>query len=65
MISDVAHRVKLTPVRVREHDAGLGCDRLHLIGFRLECSCGQRSKIRRNVKTLARWRDQHLRQPQP
>jgi len=57
----VRHVVKLGPVRLRNHDDALGCDRVKVIGYRVVCSCGQRSKVTRNPKLLAVWRDQHLR----
>lgn len=55
------HSVKLTPVRIRTHDDDLGCDVLHLIGYRAVCSCGQHSRIKRSKHELRTWARSHLR----
>lgn len=54
------HRVKLQPVRIKTWDDGLGCDRLTLIGYRAECSCGEKSRVRRSLRDLRTWRRSHL-----
>jgi hypothetical protein len=44
------HHARIVPVRVREHDAALGVDVSRIVGYRAKCSCGWRSKLRRNVR---------------
>jgi len=59
MIASVAHHVKVVPVRLRERDAGLACDRLRGIGFRCVCECGERSPVRDTVKAARAWKAEH------
>ena len=54
------HRVKLHPVRLKAWDDSLGCDRLHLIGYRAECSCGVKSKVKRSRRELRTWQRAHM-----
>jgi hypothetical protein len=58
----MAHRVKLVPVRLREHDAELGCDRVRVVGYRLKCSCGMQSGVKTRVAELREW--EHVRHRQ-
>jgi hypothetical protein len=58
----MAHRVKLVRARVKNHDADLGCDRVRGVGWRLVCSCGQRSPVRARIAELREW--EHVRHHQ-
>jgi hypothetical protein len=55
----VAHRVKIVPVRLRDHPPGLGCDRLHVIGYRAVCSCGERGPVAARVSGAREWQATH------
>jgi hypothetical protein len=55
----VAHHVKVLPVRLRERDAGLGCDRLRGIGFRAVCECGERGSVVGSVSHARAWSVEH------
>jgi len=61
----VAHRVKIVPVRLRDHPPGLGCDRLHVIGYRSVCSCGERGPVAARVSTAREWQADHARAESP
>ncbi len=43
------HRVRVVPVRRREHDDGLGVDVLRTVAYRLECSCGAKARGKATV----------------
>jgi hypothetical protein len=46
------HRVKITACRRREFSELSGCETSSIYGYRLVCSCGWKSKIRRQVAEL-------------
>jgi hypothetical protein len=58
----MAHRVKLTPVRVKKYEAELGCDVTRVVGYRLKCSCGMQSAVKTRVAELREW--EHVRHGQ-
>lgn len=56
----VTCHVKVLPVRLREHDPVIGCDRLRGIGYRAVCSCGERGPARETVRQAREWTAAHL-----
>jgi len=51
----MSHRVTISPVRKRERDDDLGCDVTRIIGYRLVCTCGQKSRVKTRVAELREW----------
>src|SRR5690348_7679317 len=47
-IAPMLHAVTVRPVRLREHVAELGCDRLRGIGYAWRCTCGSAGPIMRS-----------------
>jgi hypothetical protein len=58
----MVHRVKLVRARVKKHDDDLGCDVSRGIGWRLVCSCGQKSAVKTRIAELREW--EHVRHRQ-
>ena len=56
----MAHHVKLRPVRVHSYNGELRCDQVRIVGYRLVCSCGERSPVKPVAEQLRDWRREHL-----
>jgi hypothetical protein len=54
------HAVKIIPCRRREFSDLTGCETSSIYGYRLICSCGYRSKIRRKVSELVPLKSAHI-----
>jgi hypothetical protein len=54
------HVVKMVPCRRREFSDLTGCETSSIYGYRLVCSCGYRSKVRRKVSELVPLKSAHF-----
>lgn len=59
-MAPVSHHVKVCPVRLREHSERLGVDVVRIVGYRCECSCGERGPARPTVTVARLWTFDHL-----
>jgi len=61
----MAHHVKVQPLRMRQHDPAIGCDRLRGLGYWAVCSCGWKSKVVPSVHDARGWGLVHVSETLP
>lgn len=43
------HHTTVEPVRLRSWDVHLSCEVLRIVGYRMECTCGDKGKVHATV----------------
>jgi hypothetical protein len=54
------HAVTVRPFRIREPSHVLGCDLIRGVGYRWECSCGERGKVMGDWRSAQMDKRRHL-----